>query len=99
MLANKRGQTVALGGLLLQLVLAALAVALWWFTQLGAAWPAVWLAIAPVPIWLVTLILFYCRYLQRREAQELEDLAARGGDRASIFAEGQLIPYFTASIT
>ena len=88
MLANKRGQTVALSGLLLQLVLAALAVALWWFTQLGAAWPALWLVIAPAPIWLVTLILFYCRYLQRREAQELDDLAARGGDRASIFAEG-----------
>ncbi len=88
MLANKRGQTVALGGLLLQLVLAALAVALWWFTQLGAGWPALWLVIAPAPIWLVTLILFYCRYLQRREAQELEDLAARGGDRASIFTEG-----------
>jgi hypothetical protein len=86
MLANKRGRDVALGGFFLQLVLAALAVALWWFTRAKAAWPALWLVVAPVPIWLLTLILFYCRQLERREAQELQELAARGGERASIFA-------------
>lgn len=86
MLANRRGQRVALGGLVLQAALVGLMLALWWFTQATAAWPALWLVVAPVPIWLLTLILFYCRYLERREARELQELAARGGDRASIFA-------------
>ncbi len=88
MQANRRGQTVALGGLLLQLALVAMTVALWWFSQAHAAWPALWLIVAPLPIWLLTLILFHCRYLERREARELQELQARGADAASIFAEG-----------
>ena len=59
MQANKRGQNIALAGLLLQLALVGLTVALWWFTQLEAAWSALWLVVAPVPIWLK------CRSLKR----------------------------------
>lgn len=88
MQVNRRGQAVAAGGLALQTVLVGMALALWWFTQARAAWPALWLTVAPVPIWLLTLILFYCRYLERREARELEELRSRGGSGAGIFAEG-----------
>ncbi len=87
--AERRGQRTALIGLVLQLALVALATALWWFTGSGAAWPAVWLTVAPVPMWALTVVLFYCRFLQRREQQELEELAARGGEQASIFVQEQ----------
>ncbi|KPK84912.1 MAG: hypothetical protein AMJ81_04560 [Phycisphaerae bacterium SM23_33] len=87
MQASRTGQKVALAGLVLQLALVGLAVGLWYVTATTAAMPTIWLMAAPVPVWLVTLLLFYCRYLQRREAAELEELTARGGERARIFAE------------
>ncbi|MHC4718824.1 MAG: hypothetical protein ACYS5V_17830, partial [Planctomycetota bacterium] len=71
MQASKRGQRVALGGLALQLGLVALAVGLRVTTASIGTMPAVWLAVAPVAVWLLTALLFYCRYLQRREAEEI----------------------------
>ena len=70
MQANKRGQMVALGGLVLQLGLIGLAV---WLRlgQAPASMPALWLIAAPAPMWLLTVILFYSRFLQRREEAEL----------------------------
>lgn len=87
MQANKRGQMVAIGGLVLQLGLIGLAV---WLRlgQAPAALPALWLIAAPVPMWLLTVILFYSRFLQRREEAELAELAARPGAE-SIFIESE----------
>ena len=53
MQANKRGQNVALGGLVLQLLLAALAVGLWTQTRTAAALPVLWLVLGPLPLWLL----------------------------------------------
>ena len=87
MQVNKRGQMVAIGGLVLQLGL--IGLALWLYLgQAPAALPALWLMIAPAPMWLLTLILFYSRYLQRREEAELAELAARPGAE-SIFTEAE----------
>lgn len=88
MQASKRGKNVALYGLVLQCVLAALAAAMWHVTRSPASWPALWLVLAPLPLWLLTIILFYSRLLERREDQEMQELAGRGGDDASIFADG-----------
>ena len=87
MQANSRGQRVAIGALVLQAVLIALGVWLY-TTHSAAAAAALWMLMAPTPIWLLTLILFYCRFLQRREEIELEELAAKGA-RESIFDEGE----------
>jgi len=87
MLGSQRGQKVALTGLVAHLlVLTPLAVALRWFTGAPAAVVALWLVLAPVPLWVLTLILFHCRFLERREAAELERLAARGETPEGIFA-------------
>ena len=87
MLASQRGQKVALTGLVAHLlVLTPLAVALRWFTGTPAAVVAMWLVLAPLGLWVITLVLFYCRFLERREAAELEHLAARGESPEGIFA-------------
>ena len=87
MQANKRGQMVAIGGLVLQLGLIGLAV---WLRlgQAPASLPALWLIVAPAPMWLLTVILFYSRFLQRREEAELAELAARPGAE-SLFVESE----------
>jgi len=86
MLANRRGQRVALAGLTLQAGLVALAVGLWVQTRSAPTWAGLWLIVAPAPVWLVTALLFYCRYLRDVEREDLRQLAARGGDTESIFA-------------
>ena len=87
MQANRRGQMVAIGGLVLQLGLTGLAV---WLClgQAPAALPALWLIVAPAPMWLLTVILFYSRFLQRREEAELAELATRPGAE-SMFVESE----------
>ncbi|HET6429087.1 MAG TPA: SPFH domain-containing protein [Phycisphaerae bacterium] len=93
MQASKRGLGVAAGGLALQIVLVALAIGLRLTTASIEAMPLIWLALAPVAVWLVTALLFYCRYLQRREAEELRELTARGGADNRLFVEdGQPLP-------
>lgn len=82
---NKRGRNVALLGLLLQSLLVVLAIALWYVSRCSAAWPALWVTIAPLPIWLLTVVLFHARFLARREEHELEQINKRGGLSASIF--------------
>ena len=85
MSANKRGQRVALIGLVLQTGLIGLTVALWVQTRSAPIWPGLWLIVAPWPVWLLTALLFYCRYLHGIEQEDLRQLAARGGGEG-IFA-------------
>ena len=87
MLANRRGIWVALIGLALQTGLIALAIAILSITHTAAAWPALWLIIAPAPLWLLTSLLFYCRYLEAREAEDIRQLAAKGDKSDSLFVE------------
>jgi regulator of protease activity HflC (stomatin/prohibitin superfamily) len=92
MLINRRGKNVALAGLLLQVALAALAAGIWWNTRLVAAWAGLWLLVGPLPLWLLTCILFYCRYLARREDDELRRLVADGKSETIFAAEADARP-------
>jgi len=91
MQANRRGLKIAVAGLVLQTALVVLAVRVWYVTRALPALPAVWLVVAPLLLWLLTALLFYCRFLERREDKELQELAARGGDAEGLFAGEQQI--------
>ncbi len=86
MQANQRGLRIALAALVLQAGLIVLIVGMWVQTRTAAAWPAIWLMVAPTGLWLVTALLFYCRHLQVLEDEELKELAARGGE-AGLFEQ------------
>ncbi len=94
MQASKRGQRVAIFGLVVQLALMALAVLLLRATGSPAAKAVLWLIILPLPLWVMTLLMFYCQWLARREADELQQLASRPGQAESIFRdeEGEIHP-------
>ncbi len=94
MQASKRGQRVAIFGLVVQVALVALAALLLQATGSPAAKAVLWLVILPLPLWVVTLLMFYCQWLARREADELQQLAARPGQAESIFRdeEGEIHP-------
>jgi len=93
MQSSKRGQRVALAGLALQLALVGLAVGLWLVTSSPVGLPAVWLTAAPLLPWVLTALLFHCRYLKQREAEEMAELAARAAAPEGIFAgEGEVLP-------
>lgn len=87
MQASKRGQRVSFFGLIVQAILIALAVILWRVTGSPAALAAMWMIIAPMPLWVITLLLFYCRWLERREAEEIQQLSTRPGQAESIFRD------------
>ena len=90
MTEQKRGKNVALLGAGLQtlFVVVMLIVASW--TRSAAALACVWILAAGVPVWLMTVAVFYCQQLQRREAVELDDLAGEGGAAGTIFEGEQL---------
>ena len=85
---HNRGLHTALFGLVLQLVLSGLTLATWSLARTAAAWPAFWLSLMPLPLWLAAMLLFYARSQRDRERQELEELSRRPGAE-SIFADGQ----------
>ncbi len=94
MQASKRGQRLGLFGLVVQLTLTALAALLLRATGSPAALAVLWLVILPLPLWVITVVMFYCQWLQRREAEEIQQLAGRPGQAESIFRdqEGDLHP-------
>ncbi len=94
MQTSKRGQRAAISGLVVQLALAALAALLFHATGSPAAQAGLWLVILPLPLWVITLLMFYCQWLQRREAEEIRQLAERPGQTESIFRDqdGELHP-------
>ncbi|MDY7009506.1 MAG: SPFH domain-containing protein [Planctomycetota bacterium] len=94
MQASKRGQRVAIFGLIVQLALVALAALLLRATGSPAAQAVLWLVILPLPLWVITLLMFYCQWLQRREAEEIQQLTERPGQTESIFRDqdGDLRP-------
>jgi len=85
MTEQKRGKGMALAGAVLQFGLAAAMLAIWRNTDSLSAMSCLWMLAVGVPLWLMAAVLFYCRQLERRETQELDEIAARGGPGASIF--------------
>ncbi|MHC4983156.1 MAG: SPFH domain-containing protein, partial [Planctomycetota bacterium] len=87
MLNQKRGKNVAVAGAAFQLVITAVTLAIWLWTGSLVAMSCAWLLAGGIPVWLIVSILFYCRFLARRERRELEELEA-AGKKPSIF-EGE----------
>jgi len=90
---HNRGRNVAIVGAVLQLVLTVVALLLWFWTRSQAALACGGMLGGGVPLWLVAALLFYCRQLERREALEMEEIAAQGGS-GTIFERpgGELGP-------
>jgi len=86
---SKRGQHVATAGLVLQLALVGLAFALWRFAGTTVTMVGLWLIVAPVPLWLLTILMFYCKWLAQREEEQLKQLATRTDRSESIFQQEQ----------
>jgi len=83
---QRRGKKLALVGLVLQVAFSVTAFLLWGtLTNSDAVWSAMWFVAAGVPLWMMAAILFYCRQLAAREAAEIEEIAAHGGERGALF--------------
>ena len=108
MIAQRRGRNVASAGLVLQIAFTAVMLAIWLVTGSHAAMATVWLLTGGAALWLVVLLLFYTRQLERREAIELEEIASdssifQGDDKSQIqpmaarlaLIERWVIPAFT----
>jgi len=83
-------------------------LAIWLATGSLAAMTTVWLLAGGVALWLMVLLLFYTRQLERREAIELEEIASdssifQGDDKSQtqpmaarlVFIERWVTPIFT----
>ena len=82
--SQRRGKKAAILGLVFQIVLSAVMLAVWLQTDSLSAMAAYWLLSGGAALWLMAAVLFYCRQLQRQEAVELEEIAA-GSASTTIF--------------
>lgn len=85
MIAQRRGKNVAIAGTVVQLGITTAMLVIWLYTGSLAAFSAMLLSLAGIPLWLMVGFLFYCRQLARREEAELEDLAKHGATKGTIF--------------
>jgi len=87
---SKRGQNVALVGLVLQTALTAVYCIVWLLTGTVAAQGVFVLNAFGLVLWAMTGVIFYSRRLAELEAEEFEQL--RGGDATIFGAAGGAIP-------
>ena len=85
MITQKRGKNVAIAGTVGQLLLAGVVMTIWLWTNSLAAMTCTVFILCGLPLWLIAVLLFYCRQLERKEAIEFEQLAAQGAAAATIF--------------
>lgn len=78
MIVQRRGKNVALVGAVVQMVLSAVMLAIWLTTDSESAMACTWFLATGVLLWLMAGLLFYCRQMERREALEVEQIAAGG---------------------
>jgi regulator of protease activity HflC (stomatin/prohibitin superfamily) len=76
---------LALKGLLVQAVLCVALLFVYGWTMADSPYAALWFLLGGLPLWLMVMLLFYCRQLAAREALEIEEIAAHGGDQGVIF--------------
>jgi len=87
MIDQKRGKNMVMAGALAQLAFTVVMLLIWLWTDSHSAFSCVMLLAGGLPLWLMAALVFHCRQLERREAEELEQLAASGTDTSSIFIE------------
>ncbi len=85
MIAQNRGKNVSIAGALAQLGFTAVMLVIWLWTKSLAAMGCTLLLAGGLPLWLIVVLLFYVRKLERQEAAELAELAARGATTGTIF--------------
>lgn len=84
-LTFRRGRAIALGGLVVQLLLAVAAAALTSWSGSGVLSAAAWHMLGGIPIWIVLAIVYGQREIERCEELAAEKLAQ--GDSAALFGE------------
>ncbi len=84
---QKRGKNVAVVGAVLQAIIVVVVVILWRMSDSHSAFTSLWLLVGGVFLWLMTVLLFYARQLERQEAVDLQELIERGGGEGTIFEE------------
>lgn len=82
----KRGQTAAIGGLVLHLALSALLMVVWLFSRSVGAYAIFWLVLGGSILWIISAVLFYCRTMALLEQREIEELS-RTGKGDALFGE------------
>ena len=87
MTEQRRGKKLALTGLVFQVVFGVAMLFIWQWTAADSAFAAMWFLLGGVPLWLMVMLLFYCRQLAAREAREIDEISARGGERGAIFEQ------------
>ena len=83
---QRRGKNVALVGAVLQALVTIVAVVIWQLTGSRAVLISLWFLLGGLPLWLLTMLLFYARQLAEQEDIELETLNDAGGE--TIFSDG-----------
>jgi len=89
MIAQKRGKNVSMAGAAAQLVFAGVMLVIWLWTDSLSALSCLLFLLAGVPLWLMAALLFYCRQLERKESEELAELAAEGAKTTTIFEQAE----------
>ncbi|MCE5277827.1 MAG: SPFH domain-containing protein [Planctomycetaceae bacterium] len=84
MIANRRGKNLAIWGLVISILLAATSVATWLLTRSASSAALLWMLLPLALTWVITIVLFYARQLERLEAHELA-APSRGATTATIF--------------
>ncbi len=84
---QKRGKNIAVIGAVLQAIIVVVVVILWRMSGSHSAFTGLWLLAGGVFLWLMTVLLFYARQLERQEAVDLQELIERGGGEGTIFEE------------
>ena len=85
MMEQRRGRNVAITGAIFQFIFTAVLVAIWMVTGSLAAMACIWMLAGGGMLWLMLIILFYCRQLARREQMELAEIAAQSSTGQTIF--------------
>ncbi|MCK5114552.1 MAG: hypothetical protein KAR11_07310 [Phycisphaerae bacterium] len=84
---QKRGKNVALVGAVLQATVTIVAVIIWQLTGSKTVLTGIWFLLGGLPLWGLTMLLFYARQLAEQENIELETITAAAGAE-TIFSEG-----------
>jgi modulator of FtsH protease HflK len=108
MISQRRGKNVSSAGVVLQVAVTVIMLAIWLLTGSNSAMASVWLLTGGVALWLMVLLLFYARQLAAREAIELEEIASdssifQSDERSQLqpmaarcaFIERWVVPIFT----
>ena len=82
---QKRAKNVAIVGAVLQAVIVVAVIILWRMSDSFSAFTSLWMLGGGVFLWLMTVLLFYARQLERQEAMELQELTEQGGGEGTIF--------------